>query len=332
VARMDIDSLEAGQLLTDAVLLVAAASLQVDRRGQSYYTLTLNAEGGRQIEAKVWADNIAEAIEPGVGLELLARVDEYRGKKQLNVQRYKVIVPDQYDFSSFVRRAEIDIEAAFETLFDWDRDEFVNPRLRALMGQFHSNAPFAAQFKQSPAASFHHHNYTGGLLEHTLDVWNLADRISGLYPRRLDRDLLLCGAALHDVGKVNAYRLTTGVSQRTDVGELLDHIFISASMVSNMWDAAVKGAVPAAEAAQAAQDKALLLHIILSHHGTLEWGSPVLPRTAEALLIHHCDVISAGLHTCFNAIAQTPQGESWSNPVYIMDAQRRLFVRHEEEE
>jgi 3'-5' exoribonuclease len=326
---MDIDSLEPGQLVTDAVLLVAAASLQVDRRGQNYYTLMLNAEGGRQIEAKVWADNIAEAIEPGAGIELLARVDEYRGKKQLNIQRYKLLEPEQYDLSAFVRRAEIDADAAFETLFDWDRDEFVNPRLRALMAEFRSNASFAAQFKQSPAASFHHHNYTGGLLEHTLDVWNLADRVCGLYSGRLDRDLLLCGAALHDVGKVNTYRLTTGISERTDVGELLDHIFISASMVSNMWDAAVKGAVPAAEAAQAAQDKALLLHIILSHHGTLEWGSPVLPRTAEALLIHHCDMISAGLHTCFNAIEQTPQGQSWSAPVYIMDAQRRLYVRHE---
>jgi 3'-5' exoribonuclease len=329
---MDIDSLEPGQLVTDAVLLVAAASLQVDRRGQSYYNLTLNAEGGRQIEGKVWADNIAEAIQPGVGLEVLARVDEFRGKKQLNVQRYKVLAPDQYDLSPFVRRAEIDADGAFETLFDWDRDEFVNPRLRALMAEFRANAAFAAQFKESPAASFHHHNYTGGLIEHTLDVWNLADRISGLYPGRLDRDLLLCGAALHDVGKVNAYRLTTGISERTDVGELLDHIFISASMVSNVWDAAVKASVPAPEAARAARDKALLLHIILSHHGKMEWGSPVLPRTPEALLIHYCDVLSAGLHTCLNAIGQTPQGEHWSETVYIMDAPRRLFVRPEEDE
>ncbi len=328
---MDIDSLEAGQLVTDAVLLVASASLQVDRRGQNYYTLTLNAEGGRQIEAKVWSDNIGEAISAGVGIEVLARVDEYRGKKQLNIQRYKLLAPDQYDMTPFVRRAEIDADAAFETLFDWDRDEFVNPRLRALMDEFHSNASFAAQFKQSPAASFHHHNYTGGLIEHTLDVWNLADRVSGLYPRRLDRDLLLCGAALHDVGKVNSYRLVTGISERTEVGELLDHIFISASMVSNVWDAAVKGAVPADEAAQAARDKALLLHILLSHHGKLEWGSPVLPRTAEALLVHHCDMISAGLHTCFNAIEQTPEGETWSSPVYIMDAQRRLYARRDEE-
>ena len=329
---MDIDALEAGQLVTDAVLLVAEASLQVDRRGQSYYSLTLNAEGGRQIEAKVWADNIAEAIKPGVGLEVLARVDEYRGKKQLNIQRYKVVSPDDYDLSSFVRRTEVDRDAAFETLFNWAREGFVNPRLQRLMAEFHGNASFAAQFKESPAASFHHHNYTGGLIEHTLDVWNLADRISGLYPGRLDRDLLMCGAALHDVGKVNTYRLVTGISERTDVGELLDHVFISASMVSNVWDAAVKPSVPADEAAHAAQDKALLLHIILSHHGTREWGAPVLPRTAEALLIHFCDATSAHLHSCFNAIEQTPAGETWSETVYIMDTPRRIYVRPEDKE
>jgi len=329
---MDIDSLEPGQLVTDAVLLVAQASLQVDRRGQNYYNLTLNAEGGRQIEGKVWSDNIAAPIEAGQGIEVLARVDEFRGKKQLNIQRYKTLSPDQYDLTPFVRRADIDADAAFETLFNWERDEFSNPRYRRLMAQFHDNATFAAQFKESPAASFHHHNYTGGLIEHTLDVWNLADRISGLYPGRLDRDLLLCGAALHDVGKINSYRLVTGISERTDVGELLDHIFISGSMVSNVWDAAVKGTVPADQAAEAAREKTLLLHIILSHHGKLEWGSPVLPRTPEALLVHYCDVLSAGLHTCLDAVEQTPEGEDWSEIVYLMDAPRRLFVQREDRE
>ena len=97
---MDIDALEAGQLITDEVFLVAEARLQVDRRGQQYYTLTLNAEGGRPIEAKVWSDSIGAAIEAGRGLEVLARIDEFRGKKQLNVQRYKVLDAADYDLSA----------------------------------------------------------------------------------------------------------------------------------------------------------------------------------------------------------------------------------------
>jgi 3'-5' exoribonuclease len=321
---MLIDSLEPGELITDAVFLVAEAALSVDRRGQNYYSLILNAEGGQQIEGKVWGDNIGGAIEPGKGIEVLARVDEYRGKKQLNIQRYKVLSPDQYDLSAFVRTTDIDVDAAFEKLFNWQGGEFSNPYFKRLMAELHSNESFAVQFKSSPAASHRHHNYTGGLIEHTLDVWMLADRIGSLYPGKLDAELVLCGAALHDVGKIKTYRLTAGISERTEVGELLEHVFISGSMVSNLWDSVVKADLPSG--GDAARHKALLLHIILSHHGRLEWGSPVLPRTAEALLIHFCDNLSATLHTCFTAIRNTSEGQLWTGDVYIQDQARRLFV------
>ncbi len=323
---MDIDSLEPGQLITDEVFLVAEVRLGVDRRGQNYYSLNLNTEGGRQIEGKVWSDNIGAEIKAGLGLEVLARVDEYRGQKQLNIQRYTVLKPEEYDLTPYVRHTQVDVEQAFETLFNWDREEFSNPYLKKLMGEFYSNRSFAVAFMESPAASFHHHNYQGGLAEHTLEVWNLADRISGLYEERLDRELLLCAAAVHDVGKINTYRLTTGVSERTETGELLDHVFISGSMVSNLWDSAVKPSLEPEKAGEAAHFKTLLLHTVLSHHGKLEWGSPVLPRTAEALLMHHCDMVSASMHSCLGAIDEAPQGEPWTDKVYIMDTPRRLLV------
>ena len=323
---MDIDELEAGQLVTDAVFLVAGAGLQVDRRGQNYYALSLYAEGGRPIDGKVWADNIAAAIEPGVGLEVLARVDEYRGQKQLNIQRYKVLSPDDYDLSGYVRTADIDVDAAFETLFDWSGDAFTDPLLKPLMAAFHDNVAFAAQFKEAPAASHHHHNYRGGLIEHTLEVWKAAESVSGALGHPFDREMVLCGVSLHDVGKVKSYRLTAGVSSRTEVGELLDHIFVSGSMVSNAWDSAVRPGVPDDQATEAARRKGLLLHVILAHHGKNEWGSPVVPRTPEALLVHYADVLSATFHTCFGAIAETPEGQLWSDRVYIMDQARRLFV------
>jgi 3'-5' exoribonuclease len=237
-----------------------------------------------------------------------------------------VLDPADFDLSPYVKTAECDVDAAFETLFDWSGDEFSNPWIKRLMGALHDNESFARQFKQSPAASFHHHNYQGGLAEHVLEVWNTADRMAGLYPDRIDRELLLAGAALHDVGKVKSYRLNAGISERTEAGELLDHIFISGSMVSNLWDSVVKPEVPAEKADEAARCKALLLHAILAHHGKQEWGSPVLPRTPEALMLHHCDVMSANMKSCFTAIDETPGGETWSDNVYIMDARRRLYI------
>ncbi|MHC4481076.1 MAG: HD domain-containing protein, partial [Planctomycetota bacterium] len=212
------------------------------------------------------------------------------------------------------------------TLFNWDRDEVSNPHLKRLMAELHGNGAFAEHFKGSPAASYHHHNYAGGLIEHTLEMWHLAEAISRSHGGPFDRELLLCGVALHDVGKVNSYRLVGGVSERTELGELLDHIFISGSMVSNLWDSAVRPQVSEEAAAEAARLKALLLHIILSHHGKMEWGSPVLPRTPEAVLVHYCDILSATLHTCFNAINEAPEGQLWTQNVYIMDQARRLFV------
>jgi 3'-5' exoribonuclease len=323
---MDIDSLETGQLVTDEVLLVAESKLGTDRRGQSYYSLVLNAEGGRQIEGKVWADNIGPEIRVGSGVEVLARVDEYRGARQLNIQRYRILSPEEYDFSAYVRSAQIDVDEAFETLFHWEKPDYTNDALKRLMAEFRANRSFACAFKESPAAIHHHHNYRGGLIEHTLEVWRLAQSICDLYPGRADRELVLCGAALHDIGKINSYRLVTGLSERTEPGELLEHVFISASMVSNVWDSAVRPAMPPDQTDACAHLKTLLLHTILGHHGKMEWGSPVLPRTLEAVIVHYSDVLSSTMHKCISAVSDAPQGESWTGNVYIMDQPRRFLV------
>jgi len=324
---MDMNSLEPGHVLASEVFLVAEASLLVDRRGQSYYNLTLNHEGGRQIDGKVWSDNLGDKIEPGQGIEVLARVDEYQGKIQLNVQRYRILSPEEFDTGRYVRSADVDAHAAFETLFNWDGGEFVSPFYRPLMRELHGNEAFAAQFRESPAASRHHHNYRGGLVEHTLEVWNMAEAIAAVYPDRFDRELLMCGAALHDVGKIRSYELKAGISERTVHGNLLDHIFISASMVSNLWDRIVRPEVEDQEAARAEQCKALLLHLILSHHGQREWGSPVLPMTPEAVVLHFCDQISASLRPCFDALENAAPDARWTDRLYIMDEGRRLFIQ-----
>lgn len=328
---MDNALLETGQLICDEVFLVADSQLLVDRRGNNYYKLALNYEGGRQIDGKVWGDNIGGRIETGQFIEVLARVDEYQGAMQLNIQRYRAISAEDVEVSDYVRCTDIDVDAAFEEMFNWERDELKNVHFKRLMREFYVSENFAEQFKISPAASRHHHNYRGGLVQHTFEMWNLLDRVCGLYAGRFDRELLLCGAALHDVGKIRAYQLSAGISKRTDLGELLDHIFIGASMVSNMWDQAVKPNVAPAESQKAGQYKALLLHIVLSHHGCREWGSPVLPRTPEAVLVHLCDQVSATLQSCFDGVDQTPDGQNWSDLLYIMNDPRKLYVPPKDE-
>lgn len=321
---MDPFSLEVGELVT-AEFLVAEARLAVDRRGQNYYSLKVNCVGGRSVDAKVWSDNIGAPLQAGQGIEALARVDEYMGRLQLSIQRYSIVPADQFDVSQYVRTADVDVDAAFETLFNWERDEFTSPWFKPLMLDLHGNAGFAREFKTSPAASAHHHNYMGGLAEHTLDVWELVDRLCLYYGDQMDRELALCGAALHDIGKIKSYSLASGVSRHTDVGSLLNHIFISASMVSNLWDRVVTEDVVGDEGERAARDKSLLLHVVLSHHGKRDWGSPVIPQTPEALTVHIADQTSATMHTAFEALRDRPEGEPWTDWVAIMDDRRKLF-------
>lgn len=322
---MDPTELEVGELVSD-VFLVSEAKLGTDRRGGQYYSLTVNCEGGRQVDAKVWSDNIGEPLEAGNAIEALARVDEYKGTLQFNIQRYEIIPPDEFDPAPYVRTADVDVDEGFETLFNWDREEFKNPFLKRLLCEFYNNESFAKQFKSSPAASHHHHNYTGGLVEHTLEMWELADRMCDQFGDKVDRELLLAGTTLHDVGKIKCYHLLSGVSERTDYGDLLDHIFISASMVSNLSDQIIADDAAGLGREEAGRQKAMVLHLILSHHGKKEWGSPVLPQCPEAILLHFCDQISATMRSCFDAIEAVPEGQERTDWLTIMDNARKLVV------
>ncbi len=327
---MDVNEVDVGEVVS-AVFLVSEAELGTDKRGGKYYSLVVNCEGGQQVDAKVWSDSIDAEIEAGDAIDALARVDEYKGNKQFNVQRYDLIPSDEFDPSPYVRTTDVDVEGAFETLFDWEREEFKNPLLKRLMTELYTTESFAKQFKSSPAASRHHHNYRGGLVEHTYEMWEIAERLCNQYREEVDRDMLLAGTALHDIGKIKCYELTSGVSTVTDFGDLLDHIFISASMVSNLWDKIMTDDIVGDRTEEASRQKAMLLHMILSHHGKKDWGSPVLPKTSEAILLHFCDRISATMRSCFDAIDEAGEGEDRTDWLNIMDAGRKLFVPVDEE-
>jgi 3'-5' exoribonuclease len=322
---MDTPQLEVGSMVSD-VFLVADVHLGTDKRGQKYYSLVVNCKGGRQVDAKIWSDNIASPLERGQAIEVMARVEEFRGQTQLNIQSYSLIPAQNFDPSPYVMTTDIDTDEAYDKLFNWANAEYSNPYLKKLMAELYANAGFAKQFKTSPAASKHHHNYRGGLIEHTLDVWNIADKLCQYYGGKINRELLLAGAALHDIGKIKCYNLVSGVSETTETGKLIDHVFIGASMISNLWDRVFEDQRSEGNTTELDREKALLLHMTLSHHGKREWGATVLPRTPEAILLHYCDQMSATMWTCFNAIDQIPEGEQWTDWLRVMDEGREMFA------
>ena len=166
----------------------------------------------------------------------------------------------------------------------------------------------------APAATMIHHAYLRGLLEHTLNICRICDKLGELY-EELHRDLLIAGAVFHDVGKT--YEYDSGPAfQRTTYGELVGHLAIGDNIVVQL-----AREIPDFPAEKVWQ----LRHLVLSHHGTMEFGSPVLPKSLEGLLLHYADNIDAKVGTFRQVADNTPEGEQWTDKVFSMD-HRRFFL------
>ncbi|HOX39527.1 MAG TPA: HD domain-containing protein [Candidatus Brocadiia bacterium] len=314
--------LQVGQVLAKERFLVAQADLRKDRYGSSYYNLILNGKGGEPISGKIWSQNLTKNLSPGDFVEVYAEVESFMDNLQLSIRRYQVLEPGSVDISQYVRSAEIDTQTAFDELFNPSEDDCRNPYLRELLKAFHANPTFSKLFREVPAATYHHHNYLGGLVEHTYELRELAEQLLVIYGDYVDRDLLLTAIALHDAGKVHSYAVNAGVPGMSDTGRLLDHLFIGASMISNQWDALAKEKEWPASATVL---KHKLLHIVLSHHGRHDWGSPVLPQTLEAVLVHLCDHMNANMKAALDCVGKMQPGDAWSEKVDILEAKRSFF-------
>ncbi|MHA1253610.1 MAG: 3'-5' exoribonuclease YhaM family protein [Candidatus Helarchaeota archaeon] len=178
---------------------------------------------------------------------------------------------------------KVDIENLYSIILE-KINTINNGYLRQLLDSFFKDEYFVENFKKYPSATVHHHNYIGGNLEHTLGVILIAETIANYY--NLDRDLLITGAILHDIGKFQTYNYDefSGTVSENDLEKLFGHIFFTVKMIESKID----------QTEGFPDDlKAKLIHMILSHHGKLEWGSPVIPKTPEACVLHYADLSDA---------------------------------------
>jgi 3'-5' exoribonuclease len=161
-----------------------------------------------------------------------------------------------------------------------------NPYLKDLLQAFFCDPGFTQEFSTAPSAKIYHHNYQGGLLEHTVEVLEICKTACQIFPQ-LDKDLLYTGAILHDVGKLKAYDYDLLSIDISNEGKMLDHLFISADMV--------KEKINSMDMDMPDNLQMQLLHLILSHHGEVRngWGSPVDPKIPEAVALHHADNLDA---------------------------------------
>jgi len=264
----------------------AAGSKQARTKkdGSRFLAVTLCDRTGA-IEARVWDAGSAGDFEPGDVVKVRGQVCRYNEKLQVNVDRIRRAAPSEFQLGDFVPQTTRDIEEMWTELQSWVAG-FTDPDLKALLEAFLGDPEIAAALRQAPAAKGLHHAWIGGLLEHVLSLMGMCDLAVRHYPG-VNRDLLLTGVVLHDIGKLR--ELSWGTSfDYTLEGQLLGHITIGLGMIQRKIDR-IPGFPP--------PKRILVEHLILSHHGKYEFGSPKLPMTPEAILLHYLDDLDAKMQT-----------------------------------
>jgi len=297
-------------------LLVQEAAYKTSSKGSEYLEMKL-ADASGELKAFLWdlraVEGDFEAIAPEAFVKVKARVDEFNGRRQLRVEKIRYAQDSEVgDRSRFFPTSERSVEAMLaelDALIAGVADPFLRRLLEALLVH---DAERRRAFASAPAAKTNHHVWLGGLLEHTLSVAAMAQRACEHYPG-LNRDLVLAGVLLHDLGKTAelSYERSFGY---TDVGNLLGHIALEAEWI-NRAIATLPG-FPEDLRIQ-------LLHIVLAHHGRLEYGSPVLPKTPEALLVHYLDDLDGKLEAMFRAQREESGTTTWSP--YLRGLDRMVY-------
>lgn len=317
MSRRYVNQLSHGDSI-DESYLVADKQLRANRQGNLYLQLELRDKTG-SVGARLWnaTEELARSFEPGDYLRVRGKTQVFQGSLQIIMTHLDVLDPHRVEAEDFLPQSSQNVAKLMVRL----REVLLamsNPHLRALIECFLIDDDFVGKFTAAPAGIKNHHAYQGGLLEHVVALLNVADRILDLYPE-IDRDLLLTGIFLHDVGKIDELSYDRAFAY-TDEGQLVGHLVMGVELLRDRVERTrdLTGETFPPE---------LLLrlkHMIVSHHGSYEFGSPKLPMTLEAIALHYLDNLDAKIHTFSREIRDDPSRDSSWTP-YHQSLGRRLY-------
>ncbi|MBI5903938.1 MAG: HD domain-containing protein [Deltaproteobacteria bacterium] len=295
------------------LFLVGGKTLLTSNAGKPYLSLQLRDRTGL-IEGRVWdrAEEIGKRFERDDVVEASGTAIAYQGRIQLKVHDVRREEKGPRDLSEYLPVTRKGIDPLWKSLQGYV-SEVGDPELKRLLSAIFPDPPetdVARRFRQAPGGKTMHHDYIGGLLEHTVSVAGICRVLSSHY-EGVNGDLLLAGALLHDVGKVHELSYE-GAFDYTDEGRLLGHLYMGAEYVDRMC-----ASLPGFPAELAM----LVKHMILSHHGELEYGSPKRPKTLEAVLLHFVENMDAKVTAFNDAIAELREGTRWTD-------YQRMFERY----
>jgi 3'-5' exoribonuclease len=287
--------------------------------GQRFLKLELGDKTGR-IDGVVWdnPEEIYEQASPGEIVKVKGWVTTYKENPQLKVEKLRKVKEEEIDLSDFLPTSERDLDSLFKD-FKQIVSTIENGYLRKLLELLMEDSTLLDELKKTPGGKLWHHAYVGGLLSHTLKVVEICEKAASLY-ELVNRDLLITGALVHDIGKIKAYS-TKGFFDYTDEGRLLGHIVSGVEMIDQKL--------------QMIQDfpselALLVKHLILSHQGELEFASPVVPQTIEAIILHHADQMDAQVDAFTHIIkTQKAKGKRWSDWIHLIN--RYIYLGEDEE-
>ncbi|MBV8513831.1 MAG: HD domain-containing protein [Acidobacteria bacterium] len=282
--------------------LVHEKEVRNTREGRAYLRLELGDRSGT-VEARMWDqfEVVAKDINRDDFVKVQARVEVYRNRPQLSVIQCRVARPDEIDIADYLPHTPYDVEKMWAELLGY-ANSLQNPWLKKLVLQVVTDPGTAKCYKRAPAAKVMHHAYIGGLLEHVVGLCGMSKLVAGHYPE-LDVDLLLTAAILHDVGKLDELCYERAIGYTTP-GQLLGHIIMELETVARAMDKIEGFPAPL---------KTVVQHLLISHHGQYEFGSPKLPMIREAMVFHYLDDLDSKMAAVRVALA-TPSGDDdWSS-------------------
>lgn len=293
------DQVRSAFLVTDKALV---AFSQPNRSGEQFLRMQL-ADVSGTVRAVAWEKGLeyAKVFQIGDIIHVRGEVGEYKGP-QVVVYGIEAVNEAEVERSWFQRVAPTGRDEMLHEL-KFVLDSVSNSYLASLLQEFFSDSEFLNRYTKAPAARSVHHNYVGGLLEHSLEVATLCRQFAAGYPE-LDLSLLYCGALLHDVGKIEEYDSTSLTFELTDRGKLLGHIMMGQEMVEQR----IKRVQGFPEAYRLE-----LMHMLLSHHGQKEWGSPEIPKTFAAYALFHADLVSARLNQFSLVVKKGEKENGWTD-------------------
>jgi 3'-5' exoribonuclease len=286
------------QVITTSFVVVSKQA-KPKKSGELYLAMTLADRTGH-LDAKMW-DNVADHIncfEQDDFVKVRGLLNRFNGRFQLTVHKVRSMQETEVDFDDYLPRTTKDIGQLWQTLKDFV-ETIRDPHLQALLRAFMADPQIEQAYKSAPAAKTLHHAYIGGLLDHVVSLFRLCDLACRNYPEIINRDLLLIGAFLHDIGKIHELTFARSFAYTTR-GQLLGHMIIELEMLQEKI-AQVPG-FPG-------EYKTLIEHLIISHHGKYEFGSPKMPMFPEALMLHYLDDLDSKMESMRAHFQREPEAE-----------------------